>query len=58
MGLLARKLAIAVVLCVLAWAPPLWAVLAPFPIGIGWLCLQYVAELYKLLRAHASEANT
>ena len=27
------------------WAPPLWAVLAPFPIGIGWLCLQYVAEL-------------
>jgi len=27
------------------WAPPLWAVLAPFPIGVGWLCLQYVAEL-------------
>ena len=30
------------------WAPPLWAVLAPFPIGIGWLCLQYVTQLLQV----------
>jgi TRAP-type C4-dicarboxylate transport system permease small subunit len=40
------------------WAPPLWAVLAPFPIGIGWLCLQYVAEFYKLWSAKTGEART
>ena len=27
------------------WAPPLWAVLAPFPLGICWLTLQYVVEI-------------
>ena len=36
------------------WAPPLWAVLAPFPVGIGWLCLQYVAELWLLLGARTN----
>lgn len=28
------------------WAPPLWAVLAPFPVGVGWLTLQYIVELF------------
>ncbi len=40
------------------WAPPLWAVLAPFPVGIGWLCLQYVAELYKVLGATSAEVSS
>lgn len=39
------------------WAPPLWAVLAPFPIGILWLCLQYVAELYRVFAVAHSEAQ-
>jgi len=30
------------------WALPLWIPLLPLPIGIGLLCLQYVAELIKL----------
>jgi TRAP-type C4-dicarboxylate transport system permease small subunit len=39
------------------WAPPLWAVLAPFPLGIGWLTLQYVVELIEKLRAVGTEAG-
>lgn len=39
------------------WAPPLWAVLAPFPIGIGWLTLQYVVELIGSLRLAGGEAH-
>lgn len=39
------------------WAPPLWVVLAPFPVGVGWLCLQYVAELYKLPGAAGREVQ-
>lgn len=31
------------------WAPPLWIVLAPLPIGIGLLTLQYVIDLWCLL---------
>lgn len=31
------------------WALPLWIPLLPLPAGIGLLCLQYVAELMKLL---------
>ncbi len=30
------------------WALPLWIPLLPLPAGIGLLCLQYVAELFKL----------
>ncbi len=30
------------------WAPPLWIVLAPLPIGMGLLVLQYVADLVRL----------
>lgn len=35
------------------WAPPLWIPLLPLPLGIGWLCVQYVAELVKLSRGQA-----
>jgi TRAP-type C4-dicarboxylate transport system permease small subunit len=30
------------------WALPLWIPLLPMPVGIGLLCLQYLAELLKL----------
>lgn len=30
------------------WAPPLWIPLLPIPAGVGLLCLQYVAEIFKL----------
>lgn len=30
------------------WAIPLWIPLLPLPLGIGFLCLQYVAELMRL----------
>lgn len=33
------------------WALPLWIPLLPLPLGIGLLCLQYVAELWRLLRS-------
>lgn len=32
------------------WALPLWIPLLPLPVGIGMLCLQYVAELIKLVQ--------
>lgn len=32
------------------WALPLWIPLAPLPIGIGLMCLQYIAELAKIWR--------
>jgi len=31
------------------WAPPLWAVLLPMPVGISVLGLQYVADIIQLL---------
>lgn len=31
------------------WAPPLWAVLLPLPIGIGLLTLQYLVDILCLL---------
>lgn len=43
------------------WALPLWIPLLPLPVGIGVLCLQYVAELIKLTRGDtltASELST
>ena len=33
------------------WRLPLWIPLLPLPVGIGLLCLQYVAELWKLKEA-------
>jgi TRAP-type C4-dicarboxylate transport system permease small subunit len=36
------------------WALPLWIPLLPLPLGIGALCLQYVAELIKLVQGHGS----
>jgi TRAP-type C4-dicarboxylate transport system permease small subunit len=38
------------------WDLPLWIPLLPFPVGIGLLCLQYVAELMKLVDPKAGEA--
>lgn len=32
------------------WALPLWIPLLPLPVGMGALCLQYVAELIKLVQ--------
>lgn len=32
------------------WALPLWIPLLPLPVGIGVLCIQYVAELIKVSR--------
>jgi TRAP-type C4-dicarboxylate transport system permease small subunit len=29
------------------WALPLWIPLLPLPLGVGMLCLQYIAEIYK-----------
>ena len=29
------------------WKLPLWIPLLPLPAGIGWLCIQYLAELHK-----------
>jgi TRAP-type C4-dicarboxylate transport system permease small subunit len=31
------------------WALPLWIPLLPLPVGMGLLCLQYVAEVLKVL---------
>ena len=36
------------------WAPPLWIPLLPLPLGIGLLCLQYVADVLKLLQGEAA----
>lgn len=38
------------------WAPPLWIPLLPLPLGVGMLCVQYLAELIKVARA--PEAGT
>ena len=35
------------------WKLPLWIPLLPLPLGIGWLCLQYLAELSKTVRGSA-----
>src|SRR3546814_6528917 len=42
------------------WALPLWIAYAPLPIGIGLLCLQYVADLLCLVtgREMRSEEHT
>lgn len=37
------------------WALPLWIPLMPLPLGIGMLCLQYIAELWKM---NALEPNS
>jgi len=38
------------------WALPLWIPLLPFPVGMGLLCLQYIAELMKLAGPNPAEA--
>lgn len=37
------------------WAPPLWAVLLPLPLGIGVLVLQYVVEIADLIAGNGDE---
>jgi TRAP-type C4-dicarboxylate transport system permease small subunit len=32
------------------WAPPLWIVLLPLPLGIALLCAQYVVEVVAIVR--------
>jgi len=39
------------------WALPLWIPLLPMPVGIGLLCLQYVAELIKIARGEGPDAG-
>ncbi len=39
------------------WSLPLWIPLLPLPLGIGALCLQYVAELIKLTRGGSLSAS-
>ena len=39
------------------WALPLWIPLFPLPLGIGVLCLQYVAELIKLFEGQSLAAT-
>ncbi len=36
------------------WAPPLWILLLPLPIGIGLLCLQYCAQIGEILGGSAA----
>ena len=31
------------------WALPLWIPLLPLPVGMGLLCLQYTAEILKIV---------
>jgi TRAP-type C4-dicarboxylate transport system permease small subunit len=40
------------------WAPPLWAVLLPLPLGVGALTLQYLVEIVDGLRRGAPQAGT
>ncbi len=35
------------------WALPLWIPLLPIPAGVGLLCLQYLAEIFKLDGEHS-----
>jgi TRAP-type C4-dicarboxylate transport system permease small subunit len=39
------------------WALPLWIPLLPLPVGIGLLCLQYIAELIKLFHGRSLSAS-
>jgi TRAP-type C4-dicarboxylate transport system permease small subunit len=39
------------------WAPPLWIPLLPLPVGIGLLCLQYVADVLKLLYVEGNDPD-
>lgn len=39
------------------WALPLWIPLLPLPVGMGALCLQYVAELMKLAKGASLSAS-
>lgn len=37
------------------WAPPLWAVLLPLPLGVGLLTLQYLVEVACVLTGYDAE---
>lgn len=39
------------------WAPPLWIVLLPLPLGAGVLTLQYVVDLVALIRGDADRGR-
>lgn len=39
------------------WALPLWIPLLPLPLGIGMLCLQYIAEIIKLRQGQSLTAS-
>ena len=39
------------------WAPPLWAVLLPLPLGLGLLTLQYLVDIAELLRGDGVSAS-
>ena len=38
------------------WAPPLWIVLLPLPLGVGMLTLQYVVDLAALATGRGAES--
>jgi TRAP-type C4-dicarboxylate transport system permease small subunit len=40
------------------WAPPLWIVLLPLPLGLGALALQYLVEIGRLLGGQAPLAES
>ncbi len=39
------------------WALPLWIPLLSLPVGMGMLCLQYVAEIFKLMQGQSIVAS-
>jgi TRAP-type C4-dicarboxylate transport system permease small subunit len=39
------------------WAPRLWVILLPLPLGVGLLCLQYCADLLTLIDSRAHSAD-
>jgi TRAP-type C4-dicarboxylate transport system permease small subunit len=39
------------------WAIPLWIPLLPLPLGVGILCLQYIAELWKTANGFDDEGR-
>lgn len=39
------------------WAPPLWIVLLPLPLGIGLLSLQYLVDIVCIVTGHETEGT-
>lgn len=40
------------------WALPLWIPLLPLPLGMGLLCLQYIAEMLRIVTGQERQAAT